>query len=592
MSSNGPNPTGAPFELIDGYKVDRYISKGSYGEVYQATRTYYPSPKNSFLCGLQQAHNDEYNTDIAVIGSPTYINPNPELAAQQRGGMGMQQGSSAFAFYSGASGSTIPNAENNNNTNGHHMPSGAQQQKTAGGHHSRRGSQDFGGDNAAPAHAAGAANIVRQRSGGSPPPPGTGGLTINTNFSSAIPPALSNGAAAGGADNGPRTQRVAIKVIRDYARRGTNVQGSDRYVSRYTKKIAREVQLLQYFNGCKEFVPVLDMYLSTNKHDLYVIMKMFDYSLYTFVRHEVALKKQKEEEERMRASPTKKTRIDSSGQVVPVAPVRKGLRRIMDEKKTKMLTVQLLSGLAKMAAVGAAHRDLSSGNVLYDPKTHRISICDFGLSRANINAKMAQTTNVVTAPYRSPELLLLINKYDGEKVDVWSVGILMMEMLIGCPPVFEQNDNLQREGVFRNLCYCDMEYWRKLGAPSNLLENDRGRKFDHYNKYPKFIDRLANEAVLSPEGIAVLKACLEQRPEDRLRCKELLAMPWFQRDADAVRLIDELTAHADRDKAFQRRQLPNIEDGYTREDHIRWLEGVVPKVATMRQPCPTPPPKN
>lgn len=94
------------------------------------------------------------------------------------------------------------------------------------------------------------------------------------------------------------TQRVAIKVVRDYARRGTNVQGSDRYVSRYTRKIAREVQLLQYFNGCKEFVPVLDMYLSVNKQDLYIVMRMYDYSLYTFVRQQVAILKQEEAEMR------------------------------------------------------------------------------------------------------------------------------------------------------------------------------------------------------------------------------------------------------------------------------------------------------
>lgn len=449
MAQNGPNPTGAPFELIDGYRVERYISKGSYGEVYQATRTYYPSPRAGFLCGLQQAHNDEFNADIGVVGSPTYINPHPELAAQQRGGGGVGN-TSAFAFYSGASGSTIPQ---NQQQLQQQMPEGAAGNGAASAavppslQQQQQQFSSINNNNNNSAHAVGAANAVstsviatngqgaattangyQPSSRHSTPPP----LTINTNIpnynNSAVPPALAaannnnnnNGGAALAAAVAPRTQRVAIKVVRDYARRGTNVQGSDRYVSRYTKKIAREVQLLQYFNGCKEFVPVLDMYLSADKQDLYIIMKMFDYSLYTYVRHEVALKKQKEEEERMRASPTKRTRVDSTGQPLPPAtPVKKGLRRIFDEKKTKLLTVQLLSGLGKMAAVGAAHRDLSSGNVLYDPKTHRAAICDFGLSRANISAKMAQTTNVVTAPYRSPELLLLINKYDARR---WTCG--------------------------------------------------------------------------------------------------------------------------------------------------------------------------
>lgn len=581
MTSNQhPNQAAVTFELLEGYKVEKFISKGSYGEVYQALRQQteasppagFSSPSSGAF-GVPPSH---HQSPPRVAGSNTTPSNGP---LHHRNG-------SAFDFGAGTANS---DQFNHPHLNHHHHyrhgsgngtaaePGGAGLMFSGNSRAMVAPGSLMGGPEGSDEGAFGAARPSQRPNTQIP----RGVISGNSSLGSPLGMGLSGNRPTPIAQ--PQNQKVAIKVVRDYARRGTNVQGSDRYISRYTKKIAREVQLLQYFNGCKEFVPVMDMYLSANKHDLYIVMKMYDYSLYTFIRREVAAKKLEEEEMR---SP-KKVRPEGSPKnqatQPPPAPVRKGLRRIMTEKQTRTLTAQLLSGLAKMASVGSAHRDLSSGNVLYDPNTHRAAICDFGLSRANMNCDLAQTTNVVTAPYRSPELLLLINKYDGEKVDVWSVGILMMEMLIGCPPVFEQNDNLQREGVFRNLCYCDMEYWLRLGAPTSLLENERGRKFDHYNKYPKFIERLENEKVLSPAGIEVLKACLEQKPEDRKSCKELLQMAWFTSDGECMRLLDELATHSETDKSFQKRALPNIEDGYGREDHIRFIESVVKKTATIKQ---------
>eukprot|EP00744_Colponema_vietnamica_P003776 GILI01005730.1.p1 GENE.GILI01005730.1~~GILI01005730.1.p1 ORF type:complete len:580 (-),score=124.90 GILI01005730.1:213-1952(-) len=574
MSSSHPHQAAVTFELLEGYKVEKFISKGSYGEVYQALRqpteaspSGFSSPSSAGFANLAPPPSAFHHSPPK--GSNTTPSNNPLHHRSDFGAANADQYHHPHQlghFRNGSGASSVePGA-------GLIYGGGSNARAVVASSYGAGDASDDGAfGTARPSQRSNTQNPRAMISGNS-----SLGSPLGLGLSGSRPPPMPH----------PQPQKVAIKVVRDYARRGTSVQGSDRYISRYTKKIAREVQLLQYFNGCKEFVPVMDMYLSANKHDLYIVMKMYDYSLYTFIRREVAAKKLEEEEMR---SP-KKVRPEGSprtqqlqAQQPPPAPVRKGLRRIMTEKQTRMLTTQLLSGLAKMASVGSAHRDLSSGNVLYDPNTNRASICDFGLSRANMNSDLAQTTNVVTAPYRSPELLLLVNKYDGQKVDVWSVGILMMEMLIGCPPVFEQNDNLQREGVFRNLCYCDMDYWIRQGAPTSLLENERGRKFDHYNKYPKFIERLESEKVLSPPGIEVLKACLEQKPEDRKSCNELLQMPWFTTDNECMRLLDELTVHSDADKAFQRRTLPNIEDGFGREDHIRFIEGVVKKSASMKQ---------
>ena len=44
-----------------------------------------------------------------------------------------------------------------------------------------------------------------------------------------------------------------------------------------------------------------------------------------------------------------------------------------------------------------------------------------------------QTKKVVTLWYRAPELLLGVQKYD-DKIDIWSVGCIFAEMILGVTP--------------------------------------------------------------------------------------------------------------------------------------------------------------
>ena len=50
------------------------------------------------------------------------------------------------------------------------------------------------------------------------------------------------------------------------------------------------------------------------------------------------------------------------------------------------------------------------------------------------------TEGVATRWYRAPELLLGSQKYD-EKVDLWSVGCILAEMIIKCP-IFNCNSTI------------------------------------------------------------------------------------------------------------------------------------------------------
>lgn len=74
----------------------------------------------------------------------------------------------------------------------------------------------------------------------------------------------------------------------------------------------------------------------------------------------------------------------------------------------------------------------------------QLKICDFGLVR-HLEAEVQEdgtilTEGVATKWYRAPEILLGSQKYN-EKVDMWSVGCILAEMVIK-NPLFNCNSTI------------------------------------------------------------------------------------------------------------------------------------------------------
>lgn len=127
------------------------------------------------------------------------------------------------------------------------------------------------------------------------------------------------------------------------------------------------------------------------------------------------------------------------------------LRELLDKNEKfsvpRVLDIglQICDGLGQTHRIGLTHRDIKPSNLLLD-KRERVTIIDFGIARME---GTAQRTMIGSQPgtmnYMSPE------QSRGEKLDqrsdIFSVGIVLYELLAGQRPFEAQYDDARREAL-------------------------------------------------------------------------------------------------------------------------------------------------
>lgn len=113
------------------------------------------------------------------------------------------------------------------------------------------------------------------------------------------------------------------------------------------------------------------------------------------------------------------------------------------ENYTKFIFYQICCGVEYLHENGVTHRDLKPENILLATKDKYtlVKVADFGLSKCvSQNADAMLQTQCGTTNYLAPEVLK--GRYNN-KVDIWSIGVILFNCLCGTHPKFDSASNVR-----------------------------------------------------------------------------------------------------------------------------------------------------
>lgn len=189
-------------------------------------------------------------------------------------------------------------------------------------------------------------------------------------------------------------------------------------------------------------------------------------------------------------------------------------RDFIPKEDCKRLFCQIATAVYYGHSLNCVHRDLKLENILLD-KDRNAKLTDYGFTR-DCSQNSQLETICGTISYMAPELILK-KKYQGFKVDIWALGVILYALITGALPFGEETDGESRMklelNIVNNIPYfgTDMDPLAKDLILSMLEKNP--------NERPSIQEVLRHE-FLQPEGqkfIGRVDTLLEKQSDKHLK---------------------------------------------------------------------------
>ncbi|KAI7905851.1 kinase-like domain-containing protein [Cokeromyces recurvatus] len=182
----------------------------------------------------------------------------------------------------------------------------------------------------------------------------------------------------------------------------------------------------------------------------------------------------------------------------------------------KLYLYQILRSLAYIHSIGICHRDIKPQNLLLDPSTGIVKLCDFGSAKI-LNPNESNIAYICSRYYRAPELIFGSQHYT-VSIDIWSTGCVMAELILR-EPLFPGDSGVDQL----------IEIIKVLGTPTKeelLVMNPNYNEYPFPYIKPHPLSKLFNNKT-PQESIDFLNLLLKYNPTKRLSAHLSLFHSYF-----------------------------------------------------------------
>ena len=264
-----------------------------------------------------------------------------------------------------------------------------------------------------------------------------------------------------------------------------------------SQRTFREVMLLQELNGHDNIIRLLNVIKAENDLDLYLVFDYMEADLFNVIR-----------------------------------------ANILQDIHKKFIIYQILKAIKFIHSADIIHRDLKPSNIFINSDCH-IKLGDFGLARTldhNPHIQNMVTEYVATRWYRAPEMILAAQKY-GKPIDMWSVGCILYELLVGTPLLPGKSTKEMMKMMFGVTGFPDRKEYNEVKNECKIQHIDYDDLLQEKIKKKKNILQMVSGYTHDEVAIDLLLKLLVFNPKKRLTAEEALEHPYV---ADFHNLEEEI----------------------------------------------------